>query len=342
MLANPATGAAVGTVAPFTVLVTDANGAPLPNAQVTFTWTSGYGLGFGASGYGVGSGGPSVVVSTDNTGQASTPFVPPPIFIGPNPGFVSDTITAGVTGVKSVNFYITGMDELYGNCGNSDLHRVVPMTVNLLQSSSPGGVLTGAAGSTLQNSVEIAVSSLTGVPIPNIALVVYTGSGPTGSNASCASPTGGGVALTNAGGIATCNLVLNGVLGTEQLMISAGGLVTFPGQKLTVTAGPPAKVNIVGGNNQVGAPGNALPQPFSVQVTDAFNNPLPGVSVSWQVASGPMTLTAVSYNYGCERPGFSHRATGRNRRTSHHYGDGGFRFRHLYCLGERSRRHNDD
>jgi uncharacterized protein (TIGR03437 family) len=294
VLADPASGAAVGTIAPFTVLVTDANGAPLPNAPVTFTWTAGYGLGFGTSGYGVGTGVYSVVVLTDDTGQASTPFLPPPIFIGPNPGFVSDTITASVAGVTSVNFYITGMDELYGNCGNSTCTPVVPMTVNLLQPSSRGGVLTGAAGSTLQNAVEIAVSSLTGVPIPNIGLIVYTGSGPTLSNVSCSNPGGGGVALTNANGIASCNLLLNGVLGTEQLVISAGGLVTFPGQTLTVTAGPPAKINIIGGNNQIGTPGTALPQPFVVQVTDAFNNPLPGVSVNWQVTSGPMTLTAVN------------------------------------------------
>jgi uncharacterized protein (TIGR03437 family) len=94
--------------------------------------------------------------------------------------------------------------------------------------------------------------------------------------------------------VATCDLVLNGAAGTLPLTIIVGGVVNFPGETLTVTPGPPAQVNIIEGNNQVGTLGKSLQQPFVVQVTDVSKNPLGGVPVNWQVVSGTMTLAVVS------------------------------------------------
>jgi adhesin/invasin len=292
VVTNPTTGVPAVTLAPFTVLVTDANGAPVANALVTFTWTSGYGIGYAGSGYGVGSGQIAVVAPTDATGQATTPFLMPPN-IGSNPPFAPETITASVAGINSVNFYVTGMVESVGSCGSSACPPSIPFAAYLLKPSSQSAVLTGTAGSTLKGAIEVAVSTSIGTPIPDVALLAYTGT-PTLSNATCANPTGGGVALTNALGLATCDLVLNGAAGTLPLTISIGGLVNFPGRTLTVTPGPPTQVNIVRGNNQVGILGTSLPLPFVVQVTDAFKNPLPGVAVNWQVVSGSVMLTAVS------------------------------------------------
>jgi len=294
VLTKPATGAAINTIAPLTVLVTDAKGAPVANALVTFTWSAGFGMGFASTGVGSGQG--SVVVTTDNTGQAATPFAMPPI-IGANPPFATETITASTAGVNSVNFYVTGMAENIGSgaCGNgTPCPPALPLAAYLLTPSSRSVVFTGAAGSTLAGAIEVAVSSLSGVPIPNVALQVYTGSSPAASNVSCANPTGGGVGLTNANGLATCDLFLNGAAGTLPLTISVGGVLNFPGDTLTVTPGPPAQVNILGGNNQTGTVGTSLPMPFMVQLTDAFKNILPGVAVNWQVASGAMTLASAS------------------------------------------------
>jgi uncharacterized protein (TIGR03437 family) len=294
-LTDPITGALVNTLAPLTVQVNDANGMPVPNALVTFTWTAGYGMGFVSSGYGVGPGQTAIVTPTDITGQATTSFVPPPI-IGTNPPFATSTITASVAGINSSNFYMTEMAEQGGLCGNlSTCPLAVPFTAYLVQPSSRGVTLTGSAGSTLPGAIQIAVDTFSGAPISNLGLQVYTGTDPTVSSATCADPADGGVALTGTNGVATCDLFLNGAAGTSlPLTISVGGLVTFPGTTLTVTPGPPTQVNIVAGNNQVGTLGTSLPTPFEVQVADSFKNPLPAVPVNWQVASGSMTLTKVS------------------------------------------------
>jgi uncharacterized protein (TIGR03437 family) len=290
---SPTTGVAVNTPAPLVVQVNDDTGAPVPNTPVTFTWTAGYGMGFVSSDYGIGPGQTSLVTSTDGSGQATVTFVPPPI-VGGNPLFGSETITATVAGIPSVSFYMTGIAEQQGSCGNATCPPTLPLAAYLLPPAASGGVLTGAAGSTIQNAIAVSVSTASGAPIPNVGLQVYTGLDPAASNASCASASGGGAALTNTGGVATCNLVLNGAAGTLPLTISVGGLINFFGETLTVTPGPPAQVNIVGGNNQVGTVGVTLPQPFLVQVTDVSKNPLSGVAVNWQVASGGMTLSEVT------------------------------------------------
>jgi uncharacterized protein (TIGR03437 family) len=284
VLTNPSTGAALTPIVPFTVQVTSASGAPVPNAQVTFAWTSGPGSGH------------SSVVATNSAGQAIFNFQPPPLFPQQN-SYESDTITATVPGVKSVSFYITAMaaQVVSGDCGATVCPSGIPFSVLWLPaSSSRDVVITGIEGSTFPDELKVGVSTLTGNPIPNVGLQVYTGANPSVSNASCANPTGGPVALTNANGVATCNLYLNGLAGTAPLTVSVGGLVSFPGDTLTVEPGPPSQVNILSGNDQYATLGNGLPALLKVQVRDAFMNPLVGVPVNWRVASGTMTLTDVS------------------------------------------------
>lgn len=275
VLANPTSGAVLTPIAPFTTLVTDATGAPVANVPVTFTWTSGRGFGQGQ---------PSVVVPTNSAGIAALNFMPPPIFAPPN-SYISDTFTASVPGLKSVNFYITGMA---GQAATG-----LPFTA-YLRHPSPGSVLKGIDGSTLSDAIEVVVLTSAGIPIPNVGLQVYTGTNPTASIASCANPAGGPVALTDAHGLADCNLALNGVPGTLPLTISVGGLLNFPGETLTVEPGPPSSISIVSGNNQYGALGKTLTIPFEVLVTDALKNPLVGAPLNWQVVSGSMALTGAN------------------------------------------------
>jgi uncharacterized protein (TIGR03437 family) len=300
VLGDPSLGNPVNTLAPFTVLVTDPNGNPVPNALVTFTWTSGFGINLAGAGYGVGSGQSSLVVATDSTGHASSPFLPPPTIGGTN-AFETDTITASLTGINSVNFYVTGVTEIPGTCiptattpCPSPLPPALAFGATLLKPPFRGFVFSGGAGSTLPDAIEVVIATFAGVPIPNVSLQVYTGTAPSTSDVSCSNPAAGGVALSNANGMAECDLLLNGALGTMPLTISIGGVVTFLGESVKITPGPPTQVNIVGGNQQFGTVGVTLPMPFVVQVTDAFSNPLSGAPVNWQVASGSMTLSGVS------------------------------------------------
>src|SRR5712691_1780363 len=56
--------------------------------------------------------------------------------------------------------------------------------------------------------------------------------------------------------------------------------------------GPPASLNIVTGNRQTGAAGQALPEPLTVQVLDSAGHPLWGQTVNWTVLPGNGTLFA--------------------------------------------------
>jgi hypothetical protein len=51
-------------------------------------------------------------------------------------------------------------------------------------------------------------------------------------------------------------------------------------------------MEIVGGDNQTGSPGNAVPIAPSVRVTDAFGNPVPAVSVTFGGATGGGSVTS--------------------------------------------------
>ncbi|MGA2132563.1 MAG: hypothetical protein ABSH50_09740 [Bryobacteraceae bacterium] len=288
------------------ILATDSNGNPVPNALVTFTVTSGSGALNSPNGPET-----AVVVPTNSTGQASISFIPP--VVG---GSESDTVTASVvisttnssgtttTTTISQNFYLTTMALDVSYCTAPPCSpALIPLIAEVLQ-PLPGAVLTGSAGSTLPNPVLVQVNSISGLPVPNIAVHVSTGTSTSFPNASCAG-SNGGVALTNAAGLATCNVVLNGVPGTKPLDVSipvlgqdTGPGLVFSSYTLTITPGAPANVNIITGNNQVGITGATLTTPFIVKVTDSLNNPIPNTPLSWTVTSGSMILSGVSTTTG--------------------------------------------
>jgi uncharacterized protein (TIGR03437 family) len=304
ILANPVTGL-LPSVAPFTVLTTDSNGNPVPNALVTFTVTSGAG-GLKAPD---GSEQNAVVTPTDSAGQASITFIP--TIAASYRGFLTATVTASATTgatdtdgnpiTVSQDFFVTTLLLDVAYCGTPPCNPPVsPLYAQVLQ-PAPGTVFTGNAGNTLPSPVLVQVFLASGPAIPNVGVNVSTGSSLNLPNASCAGPTGGGLALTNASGLATCNLVLNGMPGTEPLTISIpeagignGSGLIFSGYTLTILPGTPANIKILSGNNQVVLPDTTLPVPFLVKVTDAFNNPVPGAPVTWKVVSGSISLTGAS------------------------------------------------
>ncbi|MEO5904914.1 MAG: GDSL-type esterase/lipase family protein, partial [Gemmatimonadaceae bacterium] len=59
---------------------------------------------------------------------------------------------------------------------------------------------------------------------------------------------------------------------------------------LTVVPGPPAKIVLFSGNNQSVAAGAPVPNPLAVLVTDAGNNPISGVAVTFAVTAGGGTI----------------------------------------------------
>ena len=98
---------------------------------------------------------------------------------------------------------------------------------------------------------------------------------------------------TDQSGEAIATLRLGTAAGQNTVIasISEEVFVTFTATALT---SPPTRIIAASGNNQSGIVGNPLTQAVVVRVTDDLNNPKPGVTVAFAVASGGGSLSATS------------------------------------------------
>ena len=98
---------------------------------------------------------------------------------------------------------------------------------------------------------------------------------------------------TNASGISTINWTLGTTAGTQQVSATVSGV---PTATFTATAQPgaPALIAKQGGDGQSVGVGNAVAVAPAVKVTDSFNNPVPGVAVTFAIATGGGSITGSS------------------------------------------------
>ncbi len=98
--------------------------------------------------------------------------------------------------------------------------------------------------------------------------------------------------VTGTSGAATfANLSIGGPLGARTLGFTASSLTGAVSNSISVSAGPPSAIGVSAGGNQSAPTGTATPVPPSVIVTDAFGNPVAGVSVTFTAAEGAVTGT---------------------------------------------------
>lgn len=299
-----------------TVQVSDVNGNPVSGTTVTFTVTptataSGPGTLSLAAGFKGSATVNGIAVTTNAQGQAAADFLSTVTSNGL--GYSQTAITAKSSATNSVIFYET-------------TYPINPADTPLVTFETPavGASLSGSAGTVIPG-FSANVSDVFGSPIPNVSVhtcspSLGTGQGSGGiggvgpscpapaANAplpfgTCNDPTGQGV-LSDAHGNVTCNLLLNGVLGTGTIGASYGNhfqTLSFP---LTITAGPPGKMIIVQGNNQTGKPGQQLPQALVVQLQDSFGNVLANYSpVTFTVQSTGAPASLSNPNTGTDGAG---------------------------------------
>ena len=214
-----------------------------------------------------------ISVPTDKNGQAAVTVTSSNLADSVN-GFDSNVVTASAPNTNTVTFYETTTNSI--GVSNS----VAQPTIFLL---SPAAVstLTGPAGSVLKGGYIVRVISGSGIPIPNVSLILANPADPTGPTpASCVDATGTGV-LSDSSGTITCDFQFQGQIGLGQVEGFVGYTRFTPVVNVRTTQGLPAKVTIIDGNNQTGRPGQLLPKALLVQVTDAFGNPLPSAQVSF-------------------------------------------------------------
>jgi hypothetical protein len=112
---------------------------------------------------------------------------------------------------------------------------------------------------------------------------------------SFAAATGGGSisptsVTTDANGSATANWTLGGTLGDQTVTATVGSLAPLT-VSATATVGPPAILLAVAGNSQFGVVGRPVTTKPKVQLGDAFGNPIPGRTLTFEVTAGAGTLT---------------------------------------------------
>lgn len=136
---------------------------------------------------------------------------------------------------------------------------------------------TGSVGTALASPIVVRVTDGSGNAVAGIT-VTFTAAAGSGS-ASTASAT------TDASGFAESAWTLGTLVGADSLVVAASGLspVTVAA---TATAGAPAAVSVVAGNQQSASAGSALPAPLTVKVTDQYGNPVPNAAVTWSDDAG--------------------------------------------------------
>ena len=151
----------------------------------------------------------------------------------------------------------------------------VPLSAVLVKVAGDGQ--TGTVGQALASGLTVELRTAAGQRISG-ALVHWTPAAGSGS----ASP---GSGATDGTGQASTVWTLGTTPGPQQITASVDGAapVAFTA---TAGAGPAAQLAKIGGDAQTAPPNAPLPQALTVQVRDAYGNPLQGVTVNWAAASG--------------------------------------------------------
>ena len=284
-----------------TVIAKDPSGNPVAGQVVTFAVTQGYGTlqcpGIGDTFDYIPTGtctnnGLSIDVLTDTTGRAGVKYLATSIF---GQSFAPTIITA-TSGTANVNFVITTVLVARAN-GGGQASLPVAYLYKPEPESSGFRVLRGAAGTTIAQGVQVQVVAADGPqlgqPIPNVALNV----GPLNAGDPTKVPSArcvGGTPLTDAQGIATCDVVLGPVVTSSPTAIdvNVGGVIGTSLVTVVVTQGPPSNIVLVAGNNTSARPGQQVV--LRGRVVDAAGSPIANVPVTWAVSQGSGTLTSAA------------------------------------------------
>jgi uncharacterized protein (TIGR03437 family) len=257
---------------PLVVLVKNATGNPVADTTVTWTDTQPDGV-------------VTVGTSTTNSaGQATYVLGPQGVTIGPY--FFPFTVVASALGT-SASFVET-----------SALANGIAAPISISLISPPP--LTGAVGAMAATPIVVTLTEIGGLiggggPLPGIEVSLQSGT--TGPTVSCATEPGQapGTVVTNAAGVATCTPVFGGVIGKGTYTVVIGDTFqSLPYEALTVTAGPPAAIKYISGNNQTVNSGSKTPLPLVAEVTDVGGNPSVGAAVTWSVTPLSATLSNVT------------------------------------------------
>jgi hypothetical protein len=259
---NQSAGANTNVTTRPAVVVRDASGNPVPGVSVTYTVMSGGGS---VSATPTGTLTSSVAIFTDSVGVARLGAWR----LGGTVGSNNNTLQAFLTGVGTTATFTASatagapasVQAKAGNPTSAAVNSVVTVTVIVRDG--------------LSNPVNGANVTFAVTGAPTNAAVTSTAT-----------------VATNALGEATASWRLDTLARTNNLTATVGTTGVTTTLSATSTALSASKLAIVQGNNQTVPPSTTVGTPPQVRVTDQYNNPVGGVSVTFATAAGSGTLTA--------------------------------------------------
>ena len=162
------------------------------------------------------------------------------------------------------------------SCGDASTHPKPPVWTDL--SAVSPTTLRGTVGTVVEDSPSIIARDSLGRPVAGVVIIftVTEGGGLAQSR----------TAVTDSRGIATADRWRLGTVPGRNALEArnpTGDAVEFI---VDAAAGPPTTISKFGGDGQAGQPGAALFMRPRVRVSDAWDNPVPGVAVTFEVAAG--------------------------------------------------------
>jgi adhesin/invasin len=184
-------------------------------------------------------------------------------------GLAAVGYTLGAIGTDSVEAKIAGTSATFMFHATAISGAPATMAIVL------GNAQSDTVGRLLTDSLAVTVASATAFPVVGTPVVwtVLRGGVVTSDTT-----------LTDSTGRAAVGYTLGTVTGTDSVRAQAGGTsAVFTANALT---GAPAAIAVLSGDAQSDTTGLVLPNPFIVRVADAFDNPVAGTKVYWNVVSG--------------------------------------------------------
>ena len=199
--------------------------------------------------------------TTDVNGRAESTLT-----LGPEPG--TNTVTAAIADVQEkLTFTAEGVR--------------IPKSLEIIS----GDNQEAPPGMALENAFEVEVRDQLDEPLPDVQVTFSVTSG--GGTLSSISVT------TDSNGRADSSLTLGPNLGTNTVTVSVNGIQeerTFIAEGIRI----PKEFLIISGFDQQGVIGEALANPFVVEVRDQFGEPLPDEEINFSVTAGDGTLNTTS------------------------------------------------
>ena len=239
----------------FVVEARDAHGSPLVGVSVTFTVVAGGGT-------------LSVTnTTTDGKGRAESTLT-----LGPNPG--TNRVKVSVEGISQTAVFSAEVTP----------PPPIPTTLEYVSGDNQSGLI----GETLMQPFAVKVHDQYDDPMEGVTVTFVVSIG--GGSLSDTSVD------TDPNGLAQSTLTLGSEPGTNTVEASVEGLSQMAVFSAEASLPPlePTVLSIVSGDNQNGLTGEALANPFVVEVRDQYDDPMAGVTVTFAVSGGGGSLSDTS------------------------------------------------